>query len=150
MSLASKSTRREQERRAIGRMLAHRLFHRMVARQGVELSGHPWPELQNRILQALRKCELCANARACRAWLRSDGRRASYVALCPNATLIETCRILDPAAPSLSDEAPVAGEPSLAELLAEPIIRLVMASDRVGAAQLQAQPSTDPREPHHG
>ena len=153
MSLASKSTRREEQRRAIERMAAHRLFHRMVSRQGVDLTGRWWQGQQDKILQALRKCELCANARACRGWLQSDGRRASYVALCPNAGLIETCRIIDPDAPPLSaepSEASIGREPSLAEILAEPIIQLVMASDHIGAAQLQAQLSTNPTEPHHG
>jgi hypothetical protein len=138
VSRASNFTLREKQRRAVGRMVAHMLFHRMVTRQGIELAGCWRLGLEEMIFQALRKCELCASTRMCRGWLQSDRRRASYVAFCPNAELIETCRIQDPNALPLDPELPQAsirGEPSLAEILADPIIKLVIASDRAGAAQ---------------
>jgi hypothetical protein len=141
----SESTRREMRRRAIERMMAHRLFRRMVTRHGIDLAGCGLPELEEKIVQSLRKCELCAQKQVCRDWVQSDRPLASYVAFCPNSGLIETCRILDPDALPLHSEAPEAAirrEPSLAEMLAEPIIKLVMASDRVAAAQLQ-EPATD-------
>ncbi|MGO8914456.1 MAG: DUF6455 family protein [Stellaceae bacterium] len=149
---ASKCTRREKQRRAIERMVAHQLFHRMITCQGIDLVGGWRRGLEEMIFHALRKCELCASTQVCRDWLRSDCRRASYVAFCPNAELIETCRILDPNALSLNSDLPEAYircKPSLAEILAEPIIKLVMASDHVGAAQLP-EASTDLLEAPHG
>jgi hemerythrin-like domain-containing protein len=142
------ATSKSMRRRAIERMMAHRLFHRMVVRQGIDLAGCGLPGLEEKIVQSLRKCELCAQKQVCRGWVQSDRRLASYVAFCPNSGLIETCRILDPDALPLHPEPPEAAirrEPSLAEMLAEPIIKLVMASDHVGAAQLQ-EPATEPAE----
>ena len=113
-------TQREQRRNAIERRMAHRLFHRMAARQGIDFTGGWWHGLEAKVFEALQKCELCPSKNACRAWLASEGGRASYIAFCPNAGLIETCRILDR---GTLDAFPCE-EPSLAEILAEPIFQL--------------------------
>ncbi len=137
MSLGSPPTRREVQHRAIERMLAHRPFHRMLSRQGIDLARCWEHGLERMIFEALHICERCASKEACRHWLRSDRARASYVAFCTNALLVETCRIIDPDAPPLGDGRPedrVPGEPSLAEILAEPIVKLLMAADRQEAA----------------
>jgi hemerythrin-like domain-containing protein len=137
VSLGRQPTRRELRRRAIERMLAHRPFHRMLSRQGVDLARCWEDGLERMIFEALHLCERCANTGGCRDWLRSDRERASYVAFCPNALLIEACRIIDPDALPLGDERPedrVPGEPSLVEILAEPIVKLLMAADRQEAA----------------
>ena len=84
------------------------------------------------MFEALRRCGSCAAAAECRSWLDGEDRRARYVTFCPNAPVIETCRILDPDAPALGpepDDASTAPEPDLAAILDDPIIELVMASD---------------------
>lgn len=132
MPLSPKPNRREVERRVIERTRAHRLFHRMVSRQGIDLTGRWSRGLEAAIFRALGKCTRCADARACRRWLDSEHPLASYVAFCPNAELIETCRILDPNAlpPSAGpQQAPIIREPSLTEIMADPIIKLIAASD---------------------
>jgi hemerythrin-like domain-containing protein len=115
-------------------MAEHRLFHRMVTRQGVDLAGALRLGFGDRIFAALRRCEACPHPQSCRAWFRSQSPPASYIAFCPNATLIETCRILDSGAPSLETgarEVAAGREPMLAEVLAEPIVQLLMAADGI-------------------
>ena len=132
MSLAARPNRRELERRVIAGMRAHHLFHRMVDRQGIDLTGRWSRDVEDAIFRALGECKRCADAQACRRWLEADYPLASYVAFCPNAELIETCRILDPKAPAPRagpQPASVFPEPSLSEVMADPIIRLVVASD---------------------
>ncbi len=132
MPLAAKPNRRELEHRVIERMRGHQLFHRMVSRQGIDLSGRWSRGLEDAIFRALGNCKRCVEAQACRRWLEADRPLATYVAFCPNAELIETCRILDPKAPAPSagpQPVSVFPEPSLTEIMADPIIRLVVASD---------------------
>ncbi len=133
--MSSPFTPREQRRCLIERIAAHRLFHRMTARQGIDLTGGWWHGLEDKVFAALEKCELCARKKACRDWLEADGPLASYVTFCPNAGLIETCRISGRDAPRLGAE-PLAScpEPGLSEILAEPIVQLVMASDHLDLA----------------
>ena len=140
MSPTSRLTRRAQQRRALDRMMAHRLFHRMMARQGIDLTGGWRRTLEDILLQAVQRCASCAAAPACRRWLASEGSRAGYVTFCPNTSLIETCRILDPNASPLSSERRDAGishEPDFTEILDDPIIDLIMASDGCDADQLR-------------
>jgi hypothetical protein len=116
----------------------------MTARQGIDFTVGWWRGLEDKVFKALQKCELCANKKACRDWLAADGGRASYIAFCPNAGLIETCRILDrgTSRPNIEPfEAFSCEEPSLAEILAEPIIQLVMASDQVSSDGGQERPA---------
>jgi hemerythrin-like domain-containing protein len=122
-------------------MVEHRFFHRMVTRQGVDLAGAWRLGFGDRIFAALGRCEACPHAQSCRAWFRLQSPPASYIAFCPNAKLIETCRILDSGAPSLETggrEAAAGREPTLAEVLAEPIVQLLMAADGTGGGSCAA------------
>ena len=134
MSTASRLTPRERQRRVIAAMAEHRLFHRMVIRQGVDLAGALRLGFGDQILKALRQCVACPNPQSCRAWFRAQRPPASYVAFCPNAKLIETCRILDSGATPFetgASEVAADREPTLAEVLAEPIAQLLMAADGI-------------------
>jgi hypothetical protein len=104
VSLASEFTRREKQRRAIERIPAHKLFHRIVTRRGIDPAGVWRPGVEEMVFHEPRECQLCANTEVCRGWLRSDCRRASYVACCPNAELVQTCRILGTNGLSLNSE----------------------------------------------
>ena len=130
MSRISKFASRQTEIRLIERMIAHRPFRRMMARQGIDLAGSWWREFEQHIFGAMGRCRLCANAHLCRSWLDSDRPRAEYVRFCPNAGIIEACRILSPDAVLRKSEAcdPSAPrEPSLDELRNEPIVQLIRA-----------------------
>jgi len=118
--------------RVIRWQVSHRPFHRMMARQGIDLAGPWWRELEPHIFAALRRCRLCANELTCRRWLDSDRPRADYVRFCPNSGIIETCRILNPGAAPLKPEAcePPSCEPSLQELWNEPIFKRLGSIDR--------------------
>lgn len=132
MSLASRPDRRETQRHVIERMRSHQLFRRMVSRQGIDLTARWSRELEDMIFRAMGGCTSCATAQACRRWLDADRPLASYVAFCPNAELIETCRLLDPAAPPPGagpGQTSIFDEPSLAEVMADPIIKLVVTAD---------------------
>ena len=131
MSLVSKSASRQTKARIIERMISHRPFHRMMTRQGIDLTGSWWREFEQHIFGALRRCRRCANAHVCGAWVKSDRPRAEYVRFCPNAGVIEACRILSPNGALLKPEAcdpSTSCEPSLEELRSEPIIKCIMAS----------------------
>jgi len=132
MSLGTRANCREGERRAIERARSHQLFHRMVRHQGIDPTAQWSRPLADMIFQALGACRRCASAELCRQWLQADRALASYVAFCPNAELIETCRLLDPDAPALdASEASTAAfhEPTLAELMADPVVRMLAAAD---------------------
>jgi len=132
MSLGARANCREEERRAIERARSHQLFHQMMRRQGIDPTARWSRSLEDMIFRALGACRGCASTERCRRWLQADGPLASYVAFCPNAELVETCRLLDPAAPALdagAASAPVSREPTLAELLADPLIRSLAAAD---------------------
>jgi len=72
MSLVSKSASRQTKARVIEQVISHRRFHRMMARQGIDLTGSWWRGFEQDIFGALRRCRFCPNAQTCYAWLDSD------------------------------------------------------------------------------
>lgn len=79
----------------------HPLFERMAARRGIDLAGRWWTGLESMLLRALGRCRGCGQSRACRRWLLSAAAAGeAYPAFCPNAQMLEACRIMDPGAPA--------------------------------------------------
>lgn len=109
MPLVPRAILREEGARLIQRMISHRPFRRMMERQGIDLTGSWWRLIEHKIFAAMGRCPLCTNAHICRSWLDSDGPSAEYVRFCPNAEIIETCRILSPGVARPEREA---GDPS--------------------------------------
>lgn len=89
-------TPREREIRAIYRILSHRLFRRMIHRQGIDFTEHWWRSFDEMIFRALRRCAACGSRDACRAWLAEGHPQEMYPGFCPNGDVIAACRILDP------------------------------------------------------
>lgn len=129
----SQSTPQHQEIRRLYRILSHRLFRRMLRRQGIDLTESWWRHFDAMIFRALHRCAACSGRDACRAWLAENHPGESCPSFCPNGEVIEACRILDPrAVPPRLEEIEIAGrrEPPIAEVLADPIIRQLMDADR--------------------
>jgi uncharacterized protein DUF6455 len=76
------------------RMASHRLFHRMIARQQIELDWIHWADMESSIYRGLHTCSHCPAKAACTAWFASNEPSSSYVRFCPNAETIETLRIM--------------------------------------------------------
>jgi hypothetical protein len=51
------------------RMFEHRLFHRMIERQEIDLSSAQWSSVENSIYRALDTCSHCPAKGVCTAWL---------------------------------------------------------------------------------
>lgn len=75
------------------RSWAHRLFHRMLARQGIRVEAAGWPDSEPLLFRAFDCCRRCPVKEACRAWLASSDAPASYLSFCPNSETIEALRI---------------------------------------------------------
>lgn len=116
------------------RVRTHQLFRRMMSRQGIDLSGSWWRGFEGTIFRGLRRCAECPEKTLCKSWLGRPTPRG-YPSFCRNTGTIEACRILDPQAPPLgtADSSLGSDEPSLAEVVAEPIVRQLMGAD--GAAE---------------
>jgi hypothetical protein len=84
---------------------SHRLFRRMMSRQGIDLTGGWWHGSEEMIFRALRTCSMCRQTEACRSWLEQEQPRRTYLSFCPNRA-IEACRLMDPHAPELEASAP--------------------------------------------
>lgn len=77
----------------VRRMWSHRLLHRMLARQEIDLTANTWSGAEATILRALHCCVQCPVKEECRAWLAGEAPAASYARFCPNAERIEVLRI---------------------------------------------------------
>ncbi len=116
------------------RILAHRPFRQMLARQGIDPTKG-WKGCEEMIFRAMRKCSDCATPETCRSWLAENHSRGTYPSFCANGATFEACRIiLDPRVSPLNlaeAETLVGGEPAVAEVLGDPIIQQLAASDGV-------------------
>jgi hypothetical protein len=121
----------EAQLRLLRRLTAHRPFRSMLARQGIALGAPWWRGSEDTIVRALDACSHCAESQACRAWLERAPRHEPYPGFCPNAKVIEVCRILA-LEPQRPDEAPT--EPSLAAILSDDIVEQLMSADHVETA----------------
>jgi Family of unknown function (DUF6455) len=116
------------------RTIAHRPFRRMLARQGIDPT-RGWNGCEELIFRAMRTCSGCATPETCRSWLAGNHPRGTYPSFCANGATFEACRIiLDPHVSPLNQAEPktfVRGEPAVVEILGDPIIRQLAASDGV-------------------
>ena len=76
------------------RLLEHRPFHRMIARQQIPLETIAWSDAGEVICHALHNCAQCQVRGVCAKWLAGAEPAASYVRFCPNAETIELLRIM--------------------------------------------------------
>jgi hypothetical protein len=86
---------REEQFQLLRRLLAHRPFRRMLAREGIDLQDSWWRGSEEMILRALARCAACAGSGACRAWLEEVHPPGTYPSFCPNSAVIEACRALE-------------------------------------------------------
>ncbi len=137
----------EDRIRLLYRMRAHRLFWRMLIRQGIDPAGCWWYGAERMIARATANCAACPNAAPCRVWLDSDGATRGVPSFCPNGRAIEAARIMDPQAAPLDGGQKPDGEPdaSLDQLLAEPAVRLLMQADGVNSELLRHAMTDTPR-----
>jgi len=76
------------------RIAARRRFHRMLARQQINLESASWREVEEIVLRAVHACSHCREVPACSAWLAGAEPPLRYLRFCPNAEAIETLRIM--------------------------------------------------------
>jgi len=76
------------------RLASHRLFHRMIARQQIELASIEWPVAEGIVYRGLHACAQCPGKAACALWHASDAPPPSYVRFCPNTETFEVLRIM--------------------------------------------------------
>lgn len=143
----------EDRIRLLFRMRARRLFWRMMVQQGIDPTGCWWHGAESMIARAAENCAACAATAQCAAWLDSGGHGGCGTPdFCPNGRAIEAARIMDPKAPPLTadqraEARPKAArpEPALAELLAEPVVKLMMQADGVSGEVLRRAMTDMPR-----
>lgn len=99
MDLARRTVDDERRKLVLRYIERHPLFERMAARRGIDLAGRWWTGLESMLLRALGRCRHCGQSKACRRWLVSAAASEDYPAFCPNARVLEACRIMDPGAP---------------------------------------------------
>lgn len=75
------------------RIWSHRLFRRMLHRQGIDPRKSAWRETEALLCRGLHRCARCAEHEACHAWLAGAEADAGYVRFCPNSETIEVLRI---------------------------------------------------------
>lgn len=90
------STQPNERRRRLLRELAIRpLFRKMAARQGVDVTGTWGRGLEDMVLAGLERCAACPQPKGCQAWLARTGHCLGTPPFCPNARLLEACRIME-------------------------------------------------------
>lgn len=129
-----------QRRRLVLRHIdLHPLFQGMAVRQGVDLAGRWWDGLESMLLRALGRCGRCRQTEACRRWSRTASPARAYPAFCPNARILEACRIMDPEAPPRPNDdwhRLSHRSPGLKEVIADPCVQQIMRADRRGSDRL--------------
>jgi len=134
-------TEGEDRHRLFALIQRNELFSRMVRHQGLDFSGTWWRGFEYLIGRALGRCARCPQPGDCRNWLDQTHATGAYPSFCPNTTIIEACRIMDPGAPGpgrLDTDEWADIECDLAEILDDPLVRQMMAADNVDADTLRA------------
>jgi hypothetical protein len=137
----------EERIRLLYRMRARRLLWRMMARQGIDPTGRWWHGAEPMIARAAENCAACAATAECTSWLDGGKGGCGTPGFCPNGRAIEAARIMDPTAPPLATprEADRVPESALADVLAEPIVKLMMKADGVNGEVLRHAMTDSPR-----
>jgi hypothetical protein len=106
----------------------------MLEVQGVA-AEEPGQGCEDMIARAAVRCLACSDPDQCLAWLASRHPSRTYPTVCPNGSIIEACRImLDDGGPGTTDRPQVPTErcePTVAEVLADPIVQELAEADRV-------------------
>ncbi len=120
--------------RLSSRMRPHSLLWRMMARLGIDPTGRWRRGFEGMIGRAAARCAACPSTDECVAWLARSAPGEWPPGFCPNHRTLEACRIM---APDAARNAAPEPEPSLPDMLGDPIVRQVMAADRVDRDTLQ-------------
>lgn len=147
MANPSAVTPGEDRIRLLYRMRARPLFWRMMTKQGIDPTGPWWHGAERMVARAAENCGACRHVQVCRQWLDNGSAAAGVPSFCPNGRAIEAARIMDPRALPLADDRGPAPspEPSLDDLLVDPIVRLLMKADRVNSEILRRAMTDRPR-----
>ncbi len=145
MANASPVTPGEDRIRLLYRMRARRLFWRMMMKQGIDPTRPWWHGAERMIAHATANCAACPRTEICRTWLDGDEPVRGVPSFCPNGRAIEAARIMDPQAMPLVDGGKPKAEACLAELLADPVVKLMMKADRVNGEVLRHAMTDTPR-----
>ena len=138
----------EERVRLLFRMRARRLLWRMMTMQGIDPAGHWWRGAERMIARVSANCAACTETERCEAWLDSPASHGPGTpTFCPNGRAIEAARIMDPRAAPL-DPTPCPDterEAGLDQLMAEPVVRLLMRADGVNSEILRRAMTDTPR-----
>jgi Family of unknown function (DUF6455) len=118
----------QKELLAYRRLMSHRPFSRMLERLNIGLAGPWWRGFEDLIFRAVGRCASCPRTADCRRWLAQGHPGELSPGFCRNAGAIAACRIL---AAEAKGDPDLSGEPPLAEVLGDPGVRQMMASDHV-------------------
>lgn len=124
-------TPEEDRVRLLYRMRACRPLWRMVQQTGLEPAGAWWRGLDGMIARSVERCRACRHVDACGAWLDRAAPGEPPPSFCPNGRALEAGRIAASRTSAVSDGRGCETEPDLRALLDEPIVRQLMAADRV-------------------
>jgi hypothetical protein len=147
MANASAVTPGEDRIRLLFRMRARRLLWRMLEKQGIDPAGRWWQGTERMIARVAANCAACTETERCKAWLDTPADGSGTPAFCPNGRAIEAARIMDPRARPLGGTASsdTACETSLTQLMAEPVVKLLMRADGVNSEILRHAMTDAPR-----
>jgi hypothetical protein len=137
----------EERVRLLFRMRSRRLLWRMMTTQGINPAGHWWQGAERMIARVAANCAACTETERCQAWLDNPAHGPRTPTFCPNGRAIEAARIMDPRAEPL-DPTPSPNaerEVSLDQLMAEPVVRLLMRADCVNSEILRHAMTDTPR-----
>jgi Family of unknown function (DUF6455) len=76
------------------RAASHRLFHKMLSRQEIDLTSVGWAGIEESVYRALHNCAHCTVKGPCASWLAGADAPARYVLFCPNSETLEMLRIM--------------------------------------------------------
>jgi hypothetical protein len=83
----------EAEHGLLRRMWSHRLFRRMLARQGIDPVKARCGGTENMLYRALHTCSHCGKKELCSAWLAGSEPPATYVRFCPIPRRSKRCAL---------------------------------------------------------
>jgi hypothetical protein len=125
--LSLDSQPREDLVRLSYRLKAPALMWRMMEYQEADPAAAWWRGSESMLVRAIARCIDCPHTGACRAWFERHSSPHAAPDFCPNNGTMAASRIMA-SAPTADREGN--SEPSLDEVLDEPIVRRLMAADR--------------------
>ncbi len=122
-------------RRLLSRLLARPLLWRMLMRQGIDPAEPWWHGSEGLMDRVVTRCTACTHSDECHDWLTRAPLRTAPPDFCRNRHTLMACRNLERAAapPGAAPEP----EPPIAEVVRDPIIRLMMTADGIAPDTLR-------------